>query len=247
MHDHPHQRPALALASVLPAARRLLDEPRVLERRAHQRVAQLQLVLLACHHLVEVLHREVCVDLPLQSADLFERRQRNSSSAPTTSPPVLDGDIHPETLVLLADAAHVALGHPEALRRHRPSNQSRHRLQHDFSPRHLPRLPGDLVLQRVHRAAYGSPGGRTSLSAHAPDMFTALYTTHGGAGGGAKTRALSSHSMRRWVMAAPTPTWACSAGSRAQNALRFFATLTSRPSHSRQTRGSVCSTPSMGI
>jgi hypothetical protein len=111
--QHAELRPARALLAVRRAPRRRLDQPRLLQGQPRQRVAQ-TIIVIARQMLVEVLHREVGVALPVQPAGAGKLARRRAPRRWLAKPPV-GKTRYAFLLIAPAQAAKVTLRHPQHL------------------------------------------------------------------------------------------------------------------------------------
>ena len=134
VQQHPHHRPSVPLAPVLPAPRRTLHEPPHLQDVLRPGVGELEPVLPG-QELVEVPDREVRVHVPLQPAHLLDHRRSDSTRAlPVESAVPQSRD--PEPLVALPHPPHLPRAHPQDVRRLQPVDLPLHRLLDDVLPGH---------------------------------------------------------------------------------------------------------------
>ena len=149
--EHAGHRPPLPASAVLAAPGRLLCQPRVLEHDARPRVRNLDAVLLR-GLLVEVLNREVGVQVALEAAELLDLVDRDALAPRRAGAPVSQ-TAEAERLVAFFEPPHVSRGDAQNRRRLQPGDAPFDGFQHDFLAGHRLRLLGDAGIELSHPAA----------------------------------------------------------------------------------------------
>src|SRR5438309_5569206 len=169
MQQHAGQGPPWAPLAMHPPLPLPRHQPRALQGRLHPAVTQLDRVLFT-QLLVKMTHVEIEILLPVQSQNLFHRRQRNPLGAGLSPPPV-EQPVIAKFLVALAPAPHVPVADADNLRCLPPGDLLGHRSQNHFLYFHRP-LHGGLRV-RVH-ASHGlllsPPAKRTFHVLIRPDI-----------------------------------------------------------------------------
>src|ERR1700722_19709158 len=147
-------------------------QTRSLQRLLHPGVAQLDAVL-GLQLLVEVLHVQIEILLPVECEHLLHRRHRNPPMRRLAPSPVQQ-PVVPLFLIALPPPPHVPVTDPQDLRRLKPGNLLRHCLQHYILYFHRPLHRGPRIsFHAPHGLPPSPPAKRTSHLLSHPDISCA--------------------------------------------------------------------------
>src|ERR1700722_17708265 len=147
-------------------------QTRSLQRLLHPGVAQLDAVL-GLQLLVEVLHVQIEILLPVECEHLLHRRHRNPPMRRLAPSPVQQ-PVVPLFLIAFPPPPHVPVTDPQDLRRLKPGNLLRHCLQHYILYFHRPLHRGPRIsFHAPHGLPPSPPAKRTSHLLSHPDISCA--------------------------------------------------------------------------